>query len=158
MKKFNFLVLLAVLLSCREESTITSIVIKNDRSNTIDLFAGRYTVHHMDGKDIHYDFAIDSSEKEKIKQSYFKDDIKSMQDTLIVRDSRILIMPSSKTLYIISFSNGRQQEIFIEEDSKTDPLNLKKYKRLRNFINQTKSVIDGKYEIRNAPKSDIVYM
>lgn len=156
--KFKYLIIFAVLISCKEEGTINSIVIKNDRSSVIDLFEGRYTVYHREGKISSNRFKIEDCEVEKIKKAYYENGMGQMRDTLTVTSSDIIMMPFNTTTYTITYSDGRKQEITVEEDSKTNPLHLKKYIKIRNFINQINQVIDSKNEIKNAPKSDILYM
>lgn len=158
MIKFKYLIIFLVLISCKEQENISSIVIKNDRSNIIDLFEGKYTVYHREGKIYSYSFKIEDYEIEKVKKAYHENGLGQMADTLTVTSSNIIMMPFNTTTYIITYSNGRKQEIIVEEDSTTNPLLLKKYVRIRNFINEINRVIDSKDEIKNAPKSDILYM
>ncbi len=156
--KFKFLIIIAVLISCKEEGTINSVVIKNDRSSVIDLFEGEYKVYHREGKISSYRFNIEDYEIEKVKKAYHANGLGQMSDTLTITSSAIIMMPFNTTTYIITYSDGRKQEIILEEDSRTNPLLLKKYVRIRNFIDEINRLIDSKDEIMNAPKSDILYM
>lgn len=156
--KFKFLIIIAVLISCKEEVTVNSVVIKNDRSSIINLFEGEYTVYHREGKISSYRFKIEDNEIEKIKKAYYENGLNQIGDTLTITSSAIVMMPFNTTTYIITYSNGRKQEIVLEQDYKTNPLLLKKHQRIRNFINEINLVINSKEDIKNVPQSDIIYM
>lgn len=152
------LLLPLIFLSCNKKE-IVAITIENNRSNKIELFTGKYTVHFMDKDDIEYNFNINENEIAKIKEVYDKENIVSYEnELLIIDDKKPLIMPFTELKYSIDFSNGSKQVFTIRTDFTNNPLYLEKYKKLKIFTETINNIVKSKNEIKNAENSNFLYL
>lgn len=136
---------------------IVSVTVKYNMSSEIYLFKGSYVVHFMDKDDIYYNFPISESQIQDIKATYYNQNIFDYENKLLIVNNELLMMPASDIKYIIEFSNGYKQEFIIRTDYRNNPLNNKKYKKLKVFIEKINKIIDSKQEIKNAEKSNVLY-
>lgn len=143
-------------MSCMKKD-ITSVIVQYNMSSEINLFKGSYVVHFLDKDDAYYNFPISENEIYEVKQTYNNQNISKYDNELLIVDDEPLIMPSTDIKYIINFSDGNKQTFIIRTDFRKNPLDNKKYKDLKVFIEKTNNIIKSKEEIKNAKKSNILY-
>ncbi|HEX8576376.1 MAG TPA: hypothetical protein VF677_08790 [Flavobacterium sp.] len=155
--KINIIIIALLFISCTKKN-INSIVIQNDRSSEINLFEGEYIIHFMSKEDSKYKFPIDREEILEIKNTYERENIFDYGKELIAVEEELFSVPLSDTKYIIHFEDGTKQVIIVRTDFVKNPLDMKKYRRLKKFIDKINDIIKSKKEIQNAPRSDVFYM
>lgn len=155
MRKIIFLLPL-IFMSCMKKD-IVSVTVKYNMSSEIDLFKGSYVVHFLDKDDVYYNFPISESQIQEVKTTYYNQNIFDYENKLLIVNKELLIMPASDIKYIIKFSNGNKQEFIIRTDYRNNPLNNKKYKKLKVFIEKINNIINSQQEIKNAEKSNALY-
>ena len=157
-KLFLIMAFIQLIISCNNNNNkITSIVVENDRSNSIDLLRGIYRVNFINHKQKKFNIKFSAEKIKKLIDVYYDNEIANMRDTIQVVDSTLLIMPVTTTTFIIQFESRREQRIIIQEDSRYTPLNNKKFSKLKEFIEGAQDIIESNTEIKNNPKSDIHY-
>lgn len=144
-------------MSCADNNKITSIVIKNDLSNSIDLFNGIYEVNFINQKQKKFNIRFSDEKIKKLIDVYNYNEMYNLMDTIQVVDDIILKMPATTTTFIIKFESGREQRIIIKEDSNYTALNNKKFLKVKEFIVLAQDIIESSKEIKNKPNSDIHY-
>ncbi|HEX8574969.1 MAG TPA: hypothetical protein VF677_01610 [Flavobacterium sp.] len=155
--KINIMIIALIFISCTKKN-INSIVIQNDRSSEINLFEGEYVIHFMSKEDSKYKFPIEREEILEIKNTYERENIFDYGKELIVEEEEVFSMPLSDAKYIIHFEDGTKQIIIVRTDFVKNPLNMKKYRQLKKFIDKINDIIKSKKEIQSAPKSDVFYL
>ncbi len=155
---FIIIIFIIILQSCKKNNEIETIIVENDKSTSIDIFKGLYTVHYINGNEKTITFPVDKDEIKRIKKVYSEREINNMDKIIKIVDTLPLIMPSSTTIYTIKFINGGEQKIQVEDDSRTNPLTNRKFRNIKPFIDEINKLIDSKQTLKNAPESDIIYL
>jgi hypothetical protein len=161
MYRFLIAVLITVLFSCsnkpKPKDYNIEITISHANSYNYDLKNHVYTVLGFMKRDTIIPFNLSAVEQHQIVDKYYALKLDSLGErTLIYAISNIL---SPRILHYIKVQSKNQtQYINIEAGRKEyEPQDIINAKRINEFIDFTKSILNSKPEIKNAPESDVGY-
>lgn len=142
---------------------ITKLEIEDAHSYKYDLDKCIYTVFYMDKQPLEIPFSLTAVEKEQILRAYNELKISELNEknaitnNILIEDN-CMTMPKLFTTLNIS-ANGISRQIQIDEECKSYSFNnLWKAKRVKEFLSVIWKILKSKSEIKNAPKSDVIYM
>jgi hypothetical protein len=150
-----FLVFLSFCSPAKRSDEDLDVVIDASESYKFDLKKATYTVYFMSKSPVEVKFSLSKNEKEEISRKYRSLGINNLPPELTVT-SNCVNSPTLFTIVIIS-SKSLNQKIriplgcdYIDEQQRGN--------QIREFIITVTNIVKSKPEVKDAPKSDIVYM
>lgn len=160
MLKLFALVAIFTLICCSSKNQLKdenlAIVIQIAQSYNYDLQQETYTVFNMKSDTtIHFHLTIE--EKKQIIERYYSLHLEELQGKQEIEDN-CLIMPKLYTTLKVK-SKVQKQEIVIDENcADYKGLFNTQGKRIAAFLQYVSNLLETKAEIKNAPRSDIMYL
>lgn len=139
------------------------LVIEYAQSSKVDVTKGVYTVFFVDRPPLNIKFLLSASERKQIIDKYYSlsidelNDIDEMTGTVYIED-KCMIMPKTYT-YVTVRRDSTIQKIQIYEECDDYSFNMSnKAKRVKAFLQYVDKIIQSKSEVKNAPRSNIMYI
>ena len=138
----------------KHEREKVDMVISESRSYKYDLEHEIYTVFFLSKPATEVTFKLSAEEKEEILNRFYTLKLDKIQDTEQLED-KCAIMPKLYDTLAVK-KQASLKNIII--DLSCDDFVSSEAKRVKDFMMYVKCIIDAKPEIKNAPKSDILYL
>ena len=166
LRLFYFVSILIIPVSCSNDKLKDrniEITIDHAQSYKYDLTKGVFTVFLMDKPDTAIIFHLSGDERNRIVDQYYElgiDKITGVDKELgvIIIDDGCMIMPKITTVLHVKTKN-KVQDIQIDENCNDYYLgNAGKAKSVKQFLKFIDTIVRSKPEIKNAPRSNVIYM
>ena len=133
------------------------IVIIEDQSCKYDLGKGIYTVFFMDKKPTEIAFKLSDVEKNEIVNSYYDLTINKINEETDI-EANCLFDPQFHTILQVK-TKTKSQNIRINESCDAfASADINKAEAVQKFLNIIMKILNSKAEIKNAPRSSVMYM
>ena len=133
------------------------VIITIGQSYKYDLKNQIYTVMNISKPSINVKFKLSDHEREKITDKYYALELNNIKTKTFIKDD-CREMPKLITTLEVERQNSSHQifiDIYCNRYSQFDST---KAIRVKDFINYVFDIIKSKSEIKNIPKSDMIYM
>ena len=153
---FFCIITLLVLPAVGRKSEGIEVVIEIGKSYKYDLSKGVYSVLR-DGGYIQIKFTLTEEEIYKIRKMYYSLYLNKLPRSIIFKDN-CTVMPKKFTKLFVN-AKGKSQVISIDNNCNSFGLSERsKAARVKKYLLYIKQIMEVKKEIKEAPKSDYIYM
>lgn len=159
MKKLIVISIIFLIYSCKQvpKSPTINLIIEVGQSYKFDMANGIYTVFFSNKPKVEIRFFLTEKEKQEITWQYYSCGIDDIKDDLEISDE-CNNMPKIYTTLLIQNSGGSVKFRIDEECNDFYFSNYRKAKKIKSFLVAFRKITNQKMEVKNAPKSDIMYL
>ncbi len=158
--KYLFLPIVILFLSCAHHTKNNiNIELKMEIGNSYkyDILKELYVIYYINKPPTEIKFKLSDMEKKSINKKYYELNLDKLPEKLTI-ENNCNIMP--KVFNVLNIKRDQlMQQIRIDRSCNDYSLFKKgKAKRINDFIDFIKNILNSKPEIKNAPKSNIHYL